>query len=1309
MSSQMSPLDIDRLTAEVEREIASHEVTPLSAPHPSPSANPFEDAAAVLVTFDPSSLRPYPNGGPPTGADAEAMMEQLSMSSRVVVDASGRRQWSLRSSRRIECLRRLKERGLLQAAIAANEPSLNDTSQRALTSGLSGHSLPVDNSSIVDLKACLQVAQWLDAAGIRTKPSPEELSSRIEWRTLLHPFEHIAGEHFRGRETELEDLRAFANVVPPKSALEGGMRLAGRAAAAVTGLLSRSSRSALMVSGPGGVGKSTLLARFILEHAQALEEDRFPFAYLDFDRPDVAADEPLTLLTEAVRQLGIEYPEVRPQCERLRQGWLAQLAEREQKSGATPVVSLTHVRTAAVRDAVHAIRGLAGGTRPILMVLDTFEEVMFRGDHAVEAIWNMLVDLRNQLPALRIVIVGRVEFQQPGVRSLQLSTFDQPAAIAYLASRGVRDEALAKEIVRLFGGSPLTLKLAAELASHDGTMQRLEGVSTQDSFLRRLNDEHIQRQLYKRVLTHIHDPQVRRLAHPGLLLRRITPEAILHVLAEPCGVDVPDLSHARALFAELRREASLVSTEPDGSLRHRQDLRCLMLEALQRDQPAKTADINRRAVEFYQSRVGDADRAEEIYHRLWRDEPLDQIAARWKRGVRRRLQNAMQEFDAPRRAFLAAMLDVPADQEARQAARLADWEAIAARQAHDLLQDDDVAGAIGLIGERSRRTIDSPVVTVHAKALLRLDRFDEAVGLLNRACAQALQADHKTAATRFALGIGEAVAQRAVGRYAKLALSRLQWVSANATTVLDRITARALFAFAAELEGAGDHFSANERELNRLIAGVSRRTLARAPAAAYWAAAAPGRLSEERLVAIVAAVGVPRASDTRMRQLAFALGRVDIVYSSHNGLEPGALAKRHRVPLERSITESWSRYVVDASSAHLKSCVQSILELGRLDGARDAVEAAVRGIMCEEVGIAETALSGNGSIVSAPKADTEKGVALEASLRSSLLDAIAAAFTLDDLGATLRRRLSRVIEAYSSAATLREAAAMVAESATRGGWLLELVAALADARPEDLRLAAAGHALGLSNLTGDPSLSARLREKVGADATQLFDVEWMRRLSHIEHCTCIVEADGAVCGTGFLVSADLILTARQVLEQANVISPRTICFRFDHRSLRDGTPIREGTVFRCLGEVATGTVSNHYALLRADASPGAQPVGGSSTESSAGIRRWLQLPRLVRLQPDMSLIVFSHSPRRTLHASTGSVLGTDPFSYVADDPALCAGGPCYDVRRLRLVGVNLNRPHGNATAAMRIDTITQQVGILRLETDSVDPTWSRFS
>ena len=76
-------------------------------------------------------------------------------------------------------------------------------------------------------------------------------------------------------------------------------------------------------------------------------------------------------------------------------------------------------------------------------------------------------------------------------------------------------------------------------------------------------------------------------------------------------------------------------------------------------------------------------------HRLWLDQPPEEIDARWRRGVRRHLLSTVLEFDPVRRAFLAARLKIPIDVESRTAARLEDWEGIVARSAAERLEDGD--------------------------------------------------------------------------------------------------------------------------------------------------------------------------------------------------------------------------------------------------------------------------------------------------------------------------------------------------------------------------------------------------------------------------------------------------------------------------------------------------------------------------------------------------------------------------------------------------------------------------------------------
>src|SRR3712207_8944058 len=52
------------------------------------------------------------------------------------------------------------------------------------------------------------------------------------------------------------------------------------------------------IHGVGGSGKSALISRFILENIEGAEDERLPFAYLDFDRPELSPSEPLSLLAE---------------------------------------------------------------------------------------------------------------------------------------------------------------------------------------------------------------------------------------------------------------------------------------------------------------------------------------------------------------------------------------------------------------------------------------------------------------------------------------------------------------------------------------------------------------------------------------------------------------------------------------------------------------------------------------------------------------------------------------------------------------------------------------------------------------------------------------------------------------------------------------------------------------------------------------------------------------------------------------------------------------------------------------------------
>ena len=77
-----------------------------------------------------------------------------------------------------------------------------------------------------------------------------------------------------------------------------------------------------------------------------------------------------------------------------------------------------------------------------------------------------------------------------------------------------------------------------------------------------LNAEMRQAVLYERFLGHIADERVRELAHPGLVLRRVTPELVRSVLAGPCGLGAIDERQARQLPERLAMRYGSVSGPP---------------------------------------------------------------------------------------------------------------------------------------------------------------------------------------------------------------------------------------------------------------------------------------------------------------------------------------------------------------------------------------------------------------------------------------------------------------------------------------------------------------------------------------------------------------------------------------------------------------------------------------------------------------------------------------------------------------------------------------------------------------------------
>ena len=1301
----------------------------------------YHQAAAVLATFDSDSLNPIT---PIIDSDeAESAIEDLKDESVMLPFSESRRhRWFLTPDRRIEVLRYLREQDLIEAALAANQPrsTEDDPIQRALdqwlnwwltTTTTETESLSISERagaatmmatvglSLTELTTTYKVVGWLRDAGFDALPNLQVIATRIDALTLLEPFQHIAGKHFRGRKEELQKLRAHVGVIPPQSFVEHAKRVGKWVIDQAASVFSTQSSKALIIFGPGGVGKSTLVARFILEHVQAHEQDRFPFSYLDFDRPEVAADEPLTLLAEAVRQLGIEYPLVREACNRVRQKWLERLAVHSAKGRANPG-ELERMRTAAVSDFISIVHGLDAMNRPVVFVLDTFEGVQYHGQAAMDAILLMLQGLSRKLPNLRVIIAGRSEIPGWDLVPLSLGVFDEDSAIGYLSARGVQDADLAKKIYAQVGGSPLSLKLAADLTESDMPNGGFLDIETRDHFFRKLKADQIQAQLYRRVLEHIrgeHAENLRKLAHPGLVLRRVTPELIKDVLAGPCDVKIKTLDEAQRLFDALRREVSLVQPDPDGALRHRADLRRLMLELLQQEQPEKAKTIHAAAVAFYEAgRDTDLERAEEIYHRIWLDQDSPSVTRRWRSDVQRYLYNALPELEGTRKACLAAHLGVEVDDATLAAARLPDWERLVAERAEKFISLGQPDRVLQLIQMRSERTPTSQLFIVEARALTRHGQPGEAITLLEAGIDLALKHGERPSALERGLLLAEIVLANKDSRAAETTAARLDNLDIRQMQRMDRIELYAKRILLRRL--AVETFEEKESgEIDDLLARATDNDLARRPDTALWAAAVPGTGQATRLARVLSVTGCPSASQSALRALALTVTTFDLLRSQQSAAEPGQLAKQLGVPVKGSLTEAWSEFLVKSSLGDAGKTLSRLL--------RENLSEVTPELMSGFEALLFDALLSPGNRESIPAQGTgSESSRIPAAERDddglkAVIDGIARAFpTMDELREFLAGRLDRSIDAISlGSAELGDAVANLVRTAHAEGWFSLLLARALEARPSDAVLASAAGGIGLSSLAGSQEVAEGLRNVVG-DGTLGFSLQpesFRAKLGLLEAQVCRIEYDGNR-STGFLVGVDLLLTHDKVADGITraVADKQNVAFRFDYKDDGAGRIVTEGTVFQLARDWLV-TRSHEYpqvffdrseplnagfALLRLAGSPGAQPIGGERSESQAQLRRWIEVPDPVPLVNKGDVLFILHHPEAgPLRVSTGTVAASDEQTLYYDHRTApgSTGAPCFSLN-LELVALHLgyraNPEDGRAPAGafgIRLDAILRDL------------------
>jgi cellulose synthase operon protein C len=691
-----------------------------------PTRWPYREAAAVLSRFLPDRLRPF-------GTDhvEREGWDDFLIDSEPVSHSEPGGWWRLRPHIRREALSRLKTRQNMLNALAVNPEHPSDPIQRMFEAviGAPRTRLDIERLPREDLTALISVCEWL--SGILPElPAEPAIRRAVAVGDLLEPMRRLS-EGFVGRQSELEQLRDYVGL---KVSTRAG-RAAWRFARDVYYDLTK--RPPIMIVGVGGVGKSTLLARFILDYSEEADGDTaLPFVYLDLDLPSIIPSQPVSLIAEAAHQLSVEWPEFADALNSISEQVRRLVLGDEARASLEGTRLLAHRSDVLVYFARILNEGSVG--RPVLFVIDTFEEAQFLGSDVIHSIWELLGGLQRECPMLRVVIAGRTFAREQlwsfPAKVVALGDLDRGEArelVRHLVpSIESRDEATINEIIDIVGRNPMSLKLACTLVRDQG-VERLRNLETRHWLMLRVKTETVQARLYGRILGHIHEPAVKKLAHPGLLLRRLTPEIIRDVLAEPCGISVNDLATAEILMSELSREVTLVERDPDGSLRHRPDVRRLMLNDLKEDVPAEIARlIHDRAVTYYERLDGPVARAEEIYHRLVRGDELTALDKRWIPGVDPYLRTALDEVPAAARLWLSKRLGVTPDSRLLNMAALEQWEDFTARSALRLLQSGDPSKALGMVQDRRDRSPASPLFRLEAEALRLLDRSIEAREIL---------------------------------------------------------------------------------------------------------------------------------------------------------------------------------------------------------------------------------------------------------------------------------------------------------------------------------------------------------------------------------------------------------------------------------------------------------------------------------------------------------------------------------------------------------------------------------------------------
>ncbi|MDF1489302.1 ATP-binding protein [Tessaracoccus caeni] len=574
--------------------------------------------AAVSTTFDPLQFAAQPIG---------AINALAAVCEEVDVAGASHRQWQMQGDARRAVLRSLKKQPDFAELLSSVEVSSDDRFAAYVVDGLAG-TLPTKPaapgaggpSDAVDLDDLLQAVRLLDDIS-DAESSYEDTAATVRRQIALNDADDallaVIPPRLIGRDDHLARLSTYCATPWPTSRWV----------------------PSLVIEGPGGAGKSALVSTFV--YTQRRDPSAAPLVYFDFDRARLIGAGPIDLTIEFTRQLGLADATLEPALAEFRERSEALLSDSDPAIG---VDSTGGTAAAALRDLGSVLSGWPRREGPITIVLDTFEEVAIRGYTAVRDVLQWAADLSDSafLPQLRLVVCGRAVIPDAPhvspkevramfnevVPPLFVGDLSDGDATTLLMELGV-DGVTAWDLPPVFGGNPLVLKLLHRFIAANDTAGVAQLLSDGRAARRQSPTAEIGlRFVYERILKRIENPVVQALAYPGVVLRRVTPELILQVLARASTIplDVHTEERAHQAFAELAQHVWLVSRVGDDVVEHRADVRRLLVPGLETSPEIDARRIHQEAVAYYAAQPPSVDArtawVEENYHLGFLDDDL---------------------------------------------------------------------------------------------------------------------------------------------------------------------------------------------------------------------------------------------------------------------------------------------------------------------------------------------------------------------------------------------------------------------------------------------------------------------------------------------------------------------------------------------------------------------------------------------------------------------------------------------------------------------------------------------------------------